>query len=1128
MNADSALPLKCLGPSRASSSMVRTVRNTARSGSASGSSAVRMVHPFVLRRWHSISIPVTPFMRNCFLTVLFALVLGGCSREGRLSSTLERAEIFFAAGEYEKAEISYLNVLQMDPRHPGAIRRLGEIYHAEGRWGVAAPFLIQARQTAPDDPEVRLRLAMVLLAANESDRARNEALVVLAQQPTNREAVLILCDAVRGDSDMVTAREEMGKLRQQGGDHPVLHVGEAGLLLRESKLADAELAVREALRLDPEFDAAHLVLATVLSRQGREEAAREAYAKGHVLAPRHSLRKLAWPNALLERGESEQARQLLLELHQAAPQWVTVTLLLARSALKSNDLEAAEQWLGEVIARDPQNTEALFLDAQLKLARGQTADAVGVLEGLSRRFPQSARVWLQLGQAQGLSDNPAGALTSLRRALELSPESTAAGLLLAQTHLRRADPLAALAVLNEVLRREPGLRAARLLLAEARRQNADLDQAAALYRQLVAEDAKDIQARYGLGQILLLQGKPAEARAVFEDLLEVDRGHLPAMTLLAELDVREENLPAAVDRTRAQIARNVDAPGPRFLLAQVYMAQGDSTAAEAELKEVIRLAPEFQPAYLVLARMYSLSNRVAEARQQLGAVLQQDPEDAPALLLLATMDETEGEFAAARLRYEKVLEKNPRNLFALNNLAYLHVDRFRDLDRALELAATAREAAPRDPFVGDTFGWILFQRAEYAQALAPIRQAAAQLATKPEVLYHLGMAAYMNGDERLARQSFASALNLPGEFAHREEASEQLVLLDIEPGTADPQLRQTLSEALRKRPADPVALKRLGAVYERDGDQARLRELYERALEAAPGSVPVLAEFARICLDHLREASRAMNLARTARKLAPQDAEVAHTLGRLAFRSGDHAWAVSLLTESAGQRPEAGLVQYDLALALYSVGRLDEARTAMQNALDGKGSSVDAEAGRRFLTMAVLHETLGNPEAAKRAAQEVLQVAPGDIPATMVLGLVAERTGDAQQARQAYQAVLTRYPQFIPAMKRLAVLSAEQLSDDETAYQMGLKARETLRQDAELTRTLGMTIYRRGEYRYAAQLLSECMAAYPNDPDVWYHLGLAQVRIGNTNAGRQSLSQAIALAPNHALAPQARETLAAN
>ncbi len=385
----------------------------------------------------------------------------------------------------------------------------------------------------------------------------------------------------------------------------------------------------------------------------------------------------------------------------------------------------------------------------------------------------------------------------------------------------------------------------------------------------------------------------------------------------------------------------------------------------------------------------------------------------------------------------------------------------------------------------------------------------------------------MNGDERLARQSFESALNLPGEFGQREDASRQLALLDIEPGTANPQLQQKLKEALRNRPADPVALKRLGAVYEKAGDQVRLRELYEQAFAAAPESVPVLAEFARMCLDHLGDPERAMNLARAARKLAPQDPEVAHTLGRLAFRSGDHLWAASLLGESAGQRPENGQVQQDLAWALYSVGRLDEARTAMQRALNSEGAGVDAEAGKRFLAMVLLHETLGDPEVAKRAAQDVLLVAPDDIPAMMVLGLGAERSRDAQEARQAYQTVLARYPQFTPAIKRLAILSAEQLRDEQTAYELGLKARETLRQDAELSRTLGLTLYRRGDYRYAAQLLSESSSAYPNDPDVWYHLGLAQVRAGNTNAGKQSLSKAITLAPEHALAGEAREAMGA-
>jgi hypothetical protein len=42
--------------------------------------------------------------------------LGGCSSEKKILRHEQKADAFFAAGEYEKAEIEYLNVFKLDPK----------------------------------------------------------------------------------------------------------------------------------------------------------------------------------------------------------------------------------------------------------------------------------------------------------------------------------------------------------------------------------------------------------------------------------------------------------------------------------------------------------------------------------------------------------------------------------------------------------------------------------------------------------------------------------------------------------------------------------------------------------------------------------------------------------------------------------------------------------------------------------------------------------------------------------------------------------------------------------------------------------------------------------------------------
>ena len=56
---------------------------------------------------------------------------------------------------------------------------------------------------------------------------------------------------------------------------------------------------------------------------------------------------------------------------------------------------------------------------------------------------------------------------------------------------------------------------------------------------------------------------------------------------------------------------------------------------------------------------------------------------------------------------------------------------------------------------------------------------------------------------------------------------------------------------------------------------------------------------------------------------------MAGTLGSIVLRAGNAAWAHSLLLEAARGKDDPILL-YDLGLAAYALGKLDEARQAIQ------------------------------------------------------------------------------------------------------------------------------------------------------------------------------------------------------
>ncbi|HYV28892.1 MAG TPA: hypothetical protein VFA77_15260, partial [Candidatus Eisenbacteria bacterium] len=86
------------------------------------------------------------------LLLCFALLLTpGCSKQAKKERHLKAAESYYAAKDFKKAEIEYLNVLKLDRTNTMVVKRLGTIYFDQGKAQQALSFLLAARKLDQDD-----------------------------------------------------------------------------------------------------------------------------------------------------------------------------------------------------------------------------------------------------------------------------------------------------------------------------------------------------------------------------------------------------------------------------------------------------------------------------------------------------------------------------------------------------------------------------------------------------------------------------------------------------------------------------------------------------------------------------------------------------------------------------------------------------------------------------------------------------------------------------------------------------------------------------------------------------------------------------------------------------------------
>jgi Flp pilus assembly protein TadD len=280
-----------------------------------------------------------------------------------------------------------------------------------------------------------------------------------------------------------------------------------------------------------------------------------------------------------------------------------------------------------------------------------------------------------------------------------------------------------------------------------------------------------------LGLALRAQGRPAEARQQFEKALAMAPPFVEPLEQLAGMSFGEKDQAAAIARVERQALLEPGSAEIQFLLGRVSQLAGDTTRAEQAYRKAVELNPNATGPYVALGQIYGSSKDYPRAIAELDKALAANPEQPAALMLWSIAQHMGGDQGKAREGYEKLVKTNPRFAPAANNLAWMIAEEGKDLPRAFLLAQSARDAAPQDPQIADTLGWVLYKQGAYPRAAALFQEAAEKLPTNAEVLYHLGMAEAKIGKNDEARAALQKSLELSAAHSGAAEAKAVLAAL---------------------------------------------------------------------------------------------------------------------------------------------------------------------------------------------------------------------------------------------------------------------------------------------------------------------------------------------------------------
>jgi len=163
---------------------------------------------------------------------------------------LTRAVKLHQAGDLEGATRAYEAVLQAQPENVVARSNLGAVYSRQGRYQDAIEQYTRALTLDSENPGIRFNLGLAYYDSSDTARAGAEFARVLARQPDNERAAILLadCELRAGDNRKVIAL--LSPLESSHQDDRALAYLLGTALIRDNQPEKGQKLVDRILRTD--------------------------------------------------------------------------------------------------------------------------------------------------------------------------------------------------------------------------------------------------------------------------------------------------------------------------------------------------------------------------------------------------------------------------------------------------------------------------------------------------------------------------------------------------------------------------------------------------------------------------------------------------------------------------------------------------------------------------------------------------------------------------------------------------------------------------------------------------------------------------------------------------------------
>lgn len=556
------------------------------------------------------------------------------SREAPLAHRL-LAQAYLRLGQPDKAIDILGPLLQRSPPAADVLALAGHARLMAGDAAGADKLFAQAVKIKPDDPQVRLAVAMAEFTRG-NDAAAFGMLSRIAHDDKSVQADLALISARLQRGNQKEALDAVDALDRKQPDQPLAPLLRGRILLAQKDARGARSNFELALARNPRYYPAVAELATLDFQSDKVDAARKRLTDFVRLVPddAHPLLALARIAERSGAGRDEVAR-LLESATKADATNATAWLRLLDHHMGTQNVKAAAAVAQSGLASLPDNVDLLDRLGRAQLRLGDARQAAATYGRLARAYPNAAAGHAGLAEAYAAAGDLEGADKHAERAMKSAPGELRPQEVAINVALKQGQPQRALAIARQLQAQRPDQAIGFTLEGEIEGLQGNWNVAAVAFRKAIAKKGP-AAAPASLHQVLLKSGKDADAEAFAERWVKdhpddamflfylADSAQSASDLLTAERRYREV---LAIQPSQAQALNNLamlllaqrkpdalafaeqaakaapDHPAILDTLAQAQLAEKQSRSALTTQKAAIALSPDDPSLRLTLARI---------------------------------------------------------------------------------------------------------------------------------------------------------------------------------------------------------------------------------------------------------------------------------------------------------------------------------------------------------------------------------------------------------------------------------------------------------------------------------------------------------------------------------------------